>query len=278
MEAELRGLALSAAQSGLSIVNGLHDYLGDDKDFVAAAKTNNTRIVDLRRPKRPSEMCYWSGRVHNLATTRIAVLGTDCIAGKRTTANMIVSGLRARQISSEMIYTGQTGWLQGADYGFILDATINDFVSGEMEAALLACARDRNPEVMVIEGQSSMQNPSTPCGAEIIVSGAADGVVLQHVPGRRAFCGYAGLPDLRPSLEKEICILAAYGIRLLGICLNFSEAGELRQDTLIDHLTQYYRVPVVAPFQMSIDPILNSIANLITTSKGEQGTGNSRCS
>jgi uncharacterized NAD-dependent epimerase/dehydratase family protein len=263
MDKTLRDLALCAAQSGLSIVNGLHDYLGDDRELAVAAMHNDVQIVDLRRPKKPSEMCYWTGRIHNLATTRVAVLGTDCIVGKRTTANMIVSGLRARQISSEMIYTGQTGWLQGADYGFILDATINDFVSGEMEAALLACARDRSPDVMVIEGQSSMQNPSTPCGAEIIVSGAVHGVVLQHVPGRKTFCGYSPFPDLRPSLEKEIGILSAYETPLLGICLNFSEAGDMLQDSLIEGLVERYNVPVVAPFRQPIDPILDSVENLM---------------
>ena len=35
-----------------------------------------------------------------------------------------------------MIYTGQTGWLQGGEYGFIFDSTLNDFVSGELENAI----------------------------------------------------------------------------------------------------------------------------------------------
>ena len=34
---------------------------------------------------------------------------------------------------TEVIYTGQTGWLQGFRHGFIFDATLNDFVSGELE-------------------------------------------------------------------------------------------------------------------------------------------------
>ena len=38
-----------------------------------------------------------------------------------------------------MIYTGQTGKLQGGHYGFILDSTLNDFVSGELESAVMLC-------------------------------------------------------------------------------------------------------------------------------------------
>jgi uncharacterized NAD-dependent epimerase/dehydratase family protein len=262
MSRVVEALALSAAKNGLSIINGLHDYLADHKDVLAAAKTHGAHIIDLRRPKKPSEMSYWTGNIYKLATPRIAVLGTDCIVGKRTTAGTIVSGLRARGIASEMIYTGQTGWLQGADYGFLLDATLNDFVAGEMEAALLACAKAKNPDVMVIEGQSSMQNPSTPCGAEILLSGAVHGAVLQHAPGRRAFCGFGKL-DVGPSLETEIDILSAYNKSLLGICLNFSEANHLDRNQYVAELEKRYGVPVVDPLQEAIDPILNSIQALM---------------
>jgi uncharacterized NAD-dependent epimerase/dehydratase family protein len=262
MSATLRNLALSAATTGLSIVNGLHDHLVDDKDILTAARAHNAQIIDLRKAKKPSEMSYWTGRICKLPTVRIAVLGTDCIVGKRTTANMIVSGLRARGLASEMIYTGQTGWLQGADYGFILDATINDFISGEMESALLACARDTNPDVMVIEGQSSMQNPSTPCGAEIILSGDVHGVVLQHAPGRGAFSGFSSLLGKRPCLKTEVRIVAAYEKPLIGICLNFSEAKGLCKERYIEQLIDRYHVPVVAPLLEPIEPILDPISNL----------------
>ena len=262
MSHAVKTLALSAVKNGLSIINGLHDYLGDHNDVSVAAKASGARIVDLRRPKKPSEMSYWTGSIYKLATPRVAVLGTDCIIGKRTTAGTIVLGLRARGIASEMIYTGQTGWLQGAEHGFLLDATINDFVAGEMEAALLACAKSKNPDVMVIEGQSSMQNPSTPCGAEILLSGAVHGAILQHAPGRTAFCGFGKL-DVGPSLQTEIDILSAYNKPLLGICLNFSEAGNLGQNQYVAELQRQYGVPVIDPLQQPIDPILDSIGALM---------------
>ena len=45
----------------------------------------------------------------------------------------IFDGLRRRGLTAELVTTGQTGWLQGHRYGFILDATPNDFVTGELE-------------------------------------------------------------------------------------------------------------------------------------------------
>ena len=83
-----------------------------------------------------------------------------------------------------MIYTGQTGWIQGARYGIVLDAIVNDFVPGELEHAIVRCDREVEPDLIVIEGQSCLRNPSGPCGAEMLLSAAARGVVLQHAPGR----------------------------------------------------------------------------------------------
>ena len=71
-----------------------------------------------------------------LTVPRVAVLGTDCALGKRTTATLVLEGLRRRGVATELVTTGQTGWLQGHRFGFVLDATPNDFVSGELEHAI----------------------------------------------------------------------------------------------------------------------------------------------
>jgi uncharacterized NAD-dependent epimerase/dehydratase family protein len=267
MRPRLRSLVLAAAREGLSIMNGLHDQGADDPEIAAEIARHGTQLLDLRQIKKPSQMRYWTGQVYDIPTTRIAVLGTDCIVGKRTTAWLLVAALRERACAAEFIYTGQTGWLQGADYGFVLDATVNDFITGELEAALLACQRDRSPDVMVIEGQSSMQNPSTPCGSELLVSGDVHGVVLQHVPGRKHFCGYGPLGGRRPSLETEIALIAAYGIPLLGICLNFSEFDGLGREEYIAELSSRYEVPVADPLHGGLADIIFRVTELIERRK-----------
>ncbi len=60
-------------------------------------------------------------------------------------------------IKAEMIYTGQTGWLQGYKYGFIFDATLNDFVSAELENAIVRCSRNAGPDLILIEGSRPAQ-------------------------------------------------------------------------------------------------------------------------
>ena len=127
----------AAIQAGLSIVNGLHDYLQDRPEISELAAKHQVDLIDVRRPKARKDLHFWTGDILQLATPIIAVMGMDCAMGKRTTARLIRQACQAQNLKAEMIYTGQTGWLQGGKYGFIFDSTLNDFVCGELENAIL---------------------------------------------------------------------------------------------------------------------------------------------
>ncbi len=109
------------------------------------------------------------------------VSGLHELLGKRTTSQVLAAALRARGVTTEVIYTGQTGWLQGCEYGFVLDATPNDFLSGELEHAIVCADKERSPDLIVLEGQSALRNPAGPCGAELMLSGGARGVIASRV-------------------------------------------------------------------------------------------------
>lgn len=217
---ELRELIRQAVDQGLSIVNGLHDVAGEDEEIAALAASRGVDLIDLRRPRPKHELHFWEGYVHGVRAPRLTVLGTDCAVGKRTTTVMLVQALCEAGVRAEMIYTGQTGWMQGARYGFVLDATLNDYVSGELEHAIVTCEREVAPDVMVIEGQSSLRNPSGPCGSEFLLSAAARGVILQHAAGREYFEGYEYQRLRIPPLEEEIALIELYGARTLAVTLN----------------------------------------------------------
>ncbi len=72
----------------------------------------------------------------------------------------------------------------GGKYGFIFDSTLNDFVVGELEHAILSCIKDTDPDIVLLEGQSALRNPTGPCGSEMLVSGNAKHVILVHAPKR----------------------------------------------------------------------------------------------
>ena len=266
MSPDVRALLLEAASAGMTLVNGLHDLCGDDPEIVAQATRSGARLIDVRRPRPAGELHFWTGAIARGRAPRLAVLGTDCALGKRTTARLLVEACRKSGLEAEMIYTGQTGWMQGGRYGFILDSTPNDFVAGELEAAVVACDQEQHPDVIVIEGQSSLRNPSGPCGSEMLVSAGARAVVLQHAPARACFKGHPGFEV--PRLDEEITLIQLYGARVLALTLNGDglspEVLKEQQRTLAARLA----LPVVLPLEEGVEALVPLVRGYLRGATG----------
>lgn len=200
---EARAVVADALRAGLNVDSGLHDFLSDDPTLAALAAERGVTMRDVRKTPGRDKLHGFSGRIEGVGAFRVALLGTDSAVGKRTTAWLVVDELRRRGISAELIGTGQTAWLQGAKHGIILDSLINDFVSGELEHAIVSCWEDLHPRVMVIEGQGSLMNPAYPGGFEILAAGRPHVVVMQHAPARREYDGFPGyvLHDIQRQIE-----------------------------------------------------------------------------
>lgn len=269
MPEAMRDVVLAGVRRGIGVVNGLHQLLGDDAEIVAAAARSGARLHDIRRTKKFAELRFWTGEALELTVPRVAVLGTDCAIGKRTTATFLLEGLRRRGLKVELVTTGQTGWLQGHPYGFVLDATPNDFVSGELERAVVACAREAAPDLILLEGQSALRNPSGPCGAELLLSAGAAGVVLQHAPGRLCFDGCEELGIRIPPVEDEIALIQTYGVRVLGLALNGEglTPGELEAHAA--RLRGSLGRPVAVPLLDGCEPLFDALADFSRQVAGE---------
>jgi uncharacterized NAD-dependent epimerase/dehydratase family protein len=121
-----------------------------------------------------------------------------------------------------MIGTGQTAWMQGAKYSMIMDSCINDFVSGEIEHAVVSAWKNEHPKVIVIEGQGSLMNPAYPGGFEILAAGRPDFVILQHAPKRIEYDGFPGY-KLHPIREQIKAIEVISGKKVLAITVNHEQ-------------------------------------------------------
>jgi uncharacterized NAD-dependent epimerase/dehydratase family protein len=255
----IRDGLLEAARSGLSLVNGLHRLLADDEELAELTRRNGAQIIDLRRPKPIDELRFWSGEVLRLPSLHIAVLGTDCALGKRTTGELLRQACQEEGIAAEMIYTGQTGWLQGTPYGFIFDATPNDFVCGELERAILACHEDLAPDVMLLEGQSGLRNPAGPCGAELILGGAAETVILQHAPGREYYEDLDELGCRIPPVPEEVEMIRLMGAEVIAVTLNHEglDREQLRREQ--QKLQDELGLPVLHPLWDGVSQLVELI-------------------
>lgn len=253
---------VAAIRQGVSIVNGLHDYLSEREDIEELAAAHHATLIDIRKPKKRSELHFWTGEIYSLQTPIVAVIGTDCSLGKRTTQRMVMNACRAANIRAELIYTGQTGWLQGGTHGFIFDSTLNDFVAGEIEHAILQCARDTNPELILLEGQSALRNPTGPCGSEFLISGNAKHVILVHAPKRPFFDMHEAFGKI-PSLESEIELIGFYGSSVIAVALNTEHCTPTEAQQLQADYQERLGIPVVLPLQDACEPLVSVLQQLI---------------
>jgi uncharacterized NAD-dependent epimerase/dehydratase family protein len=262
----LRDQLKEALQNGISLVNGLHEYISDIPELASLANQRGLEIIDVRKPKKAINLHFWSGRIKEVKCPKVAVLGTDCALGKRTTTRFLVEAMRNAGYKAEMIYTGQTGWMQGAKYGFVFDSTLNDFISGEMEHALVTCYHEARPDIIFIEGQSSLRNPSGPAGAEWIVSADADAVVLQHNPPRKQYKDMEFYPAYLPELKDEIALIKIYGAPTIAVTINSAKMTEDEARAAAQQYANELGIPAVLPLEDGVDSLVPLFETLIKNS------------
>ena len=257
---ELYESVQNVLKNGIHLVNGLHEPL-NDLDELKPLLGGEAKIFDIRKPKAFKELHFWKGKIAQIKALKIAVLGMDCASGKRTTSGFLEEQLNKQGHLAEMIYTGQTGWMQGVDYGLLFDATPNDFIPGELEHALYSCWKEKQVDILIVEGQSSLRNPSGPCGSEFIISGDLDGVVLQHVPMRKKFSGFDHYHAHIPNVLNEVALIEHLGTQVLGITLNGEGIDDKHLSEYRHFLAQKTRIPIVIPMIETMDPIILNIIN-----------------
>jgi uncharacterized NAD-dependent epimerase/dehydratase family protein len=254
-----------AIELGLNVVSGLHDFLSEDPDMVKLAARCLVSLQDIRKPPDRKDLHFFSSKIEEVKSLKIAVLGTDSAIGKRTTAWLLVQGLEHNGYCSELIGTGQTAWMQGARYSIILDSLINDFVSGEIEHAVWSAWKERNPHAIVIEGQGSLMNPAYPGGFEILAAGRPDIIILQHAPARRDYDGFPGYP-IQP-LPRQIQALEIISEKpVAAITINHENINPGQIASTCSRLEEEIKLPVLDVLQDGpgrlvsvLEPFLRSI-------------------
>ncbi len=227
-----RGLVLAAMALGMNVVNGLHEFLNDDPEFAAACAASKVRILDVRRPRPKKDLRMFTGRIADVTCPRIAVLGTDCAIGKRTTATVLTRALNARGVRAVMIGTGQTGLMQGARYGLALDAVPSQFCSGELEATILEAFVGEQPDVIIVEGQGALSHPAFSTSSFILRGTCPDGVVLQHAPGRLHRCDFEQMAMPTPATEIHL-IQTFSDTRVIGLTINHENMTDVEVSAAI---------------------------------------------
>ena len=259
---DAREVVKEAVQLGLDIDSGLHDFLSDDPLIASSAKEKNVRIRDIRKPPERKDLHFFSGKIEEVDCLKLAVLGTDSAIGKRTTAWIMVHGLRKAGYKAEMIGTGQTAWMQGATYSIILDSLINDFVSGEIEHAVHEAWKNEKPDVIVLEGQGSLMNPAYPGGFELLAAGRPDFVILQHAPKRIEYDGFPGY-ILHPLDHQIKAIEFISGRKVIAITVNHEGLKPSEIPAACEQITHQTGLPAFDVLHDGPDGLMQTIHRLI---------------
>jgi uncharacterized NAD-dependent epimerase/dehydratase family protein len=219
---EERQLIIDAMEKGMNIVNGLHQFFSEDPEFVNSAARNNVQIKDIRKPPKLKDLHVYTGQRSKVNIPVIAVLGTDCACGKRTTAVELNNSLNSIGVKSVLIATGQSGLMQGALYGVAIDALVSQFVIGEIENAVIQAFENESPDIILVEGQSAASHPAFMGSLGILKGSQPDGVILQHPPARKYRCDF---PNLKmPTVESEIKLIEAISqAEVMAIALNHED-------------------------------------------------------
>ncbi len=262
-----RSLILEAMSHGMNIVNGLHEFLNDDPMFAAASKSSKVKILDVRKPRAKNDLRMFSGRINEVTCPRIAVLGTDCAIGKRTTATVLTQALNDQGIKAVMIGTGQTGLIQGARYGVALDAIPSQFCVGELEATIVEAFENEKPDVIIVEGQGALSHPAFSSSAFILRGSCANGVVLQHAPARQYRCDFEQMPV--PSPVSEIHLIETFAdTQVIGLTINHEKMTDADVMNAISQYEQDLRIPVTdaltRPPQKLVQMVVAAFPNLQT--------------
>jgi uncharacterized NAD-dependent epimerase/dehydratase family protein len=272
LETRARADVMEALSLGLSVDSGLHDFLSDDPDLARAARDRGVRIRDIRKPPERSDLHFFTGKIAEVESLRVAVLGTDSAVGKRTTAWILVDALQRAGLSAVMVGTGQTAWLQGAEHSIVLDSIVNDFVSGEIEHAVWSAWKDRRPDVIVLEGQGSLMNPAYPGGFELLAAGRPHAVVLQHAPARTEYDGFPG-HALHPLGDQIRAIELISGKPVVAITVNHEGLAPEEVPAACERIREETGLPATDVLLEGGDALVEALRPLLRTAAPARGGG-----
>ncbi len=261
---EERALILEAMTKGMDIINGLHEFFSEDPEFIEMATRWGIEIQDIRKPPKLKDLHVFTGQIAKVNIPVIAVLGTDCACGKMTTAVELNEALNNLGIKSVLVATGQTGLMQGAIYGVSIDALVSQFVIGEIENAVVQAFEQESPDIILVEGQSSVSHPAFMSSVGILKGSMPDVIILQHPPGRKFRCDFPDL--LMPTIESEILLIESISqSQVIAIALSHENLTEQETQKIIKGYENRLRLPTTDVLTYGCSKLVRALGNRFPT-------------
>ncbi|WP_449354767.1 DUF1611 domain-containing protein [Virgibacillus natechei] len=255
---EERNIVLHAMENGMHIVNTLHEFFTDDEEFVKQSKKYSVKINDVRKPPQKKDMHLFSGRILNINTPVITVLGTDSAIGKRTTSVLLEEALIKKGLKTAFVATGQTGLIQGAKYGIAIDAIPSQFMTGEIENEIMKAYDNEDPDIIIVEGQGALSHPAYISSCAIIRGSRPGAVIVQHAP-KRAYLGDFNYMKM-PTLQSEIELIEAFSkSKVIATTINHENMTDKEIEEAVAVTEAQLNLPTTDVLNHGCDKLIESI-------------------
>jgi uncharacterized NAD-dependent epimerase/dehydratase family protein len=170
---------LTAVNSGLDVINGLHHFLTEDAEISTAAKQHKTKLLDVRKP--PEQLPVASGKALGVEGFVVLTVGSDCSVGKMTVSLELAKSAEKKGKTAKFVATGQTG-IMIAGSGIAIDRVIGDFMAGATEQMVVEAS---GHAYILVEGQGSLVHPGFSGVTLALLHGSCPhAMVLVHNPSR----------------------------------------------------------------------------------------------
>ncbi len=254
--AHWRGSLVTALESGLDLVSGLHVRLSEIPEVRDAAARCGRALHDVRQPRQQFTVATGRKRTGK----RLLTVGTDCALGKKYTALAIAAEMRARGKAADFRATGQTG-IMIAGAGIAIDAVVADFISGAAEA--LSPDND-HAHWDIIEGQGSLFHPAYAGVTLGLIHGSqADALVLCHDPSRRFINGFAdySIVPVETAIPKllDVARLTNTAARFVGVSVNSSKLPANERAAVMAQIEDRTGLPCCDPMRDGVARIVDGL-------------------
>lgn len=255
-----REIIFNAMRLGMSIVNGMPEFLNDDKEFKQKKHEYNVHILDIRKPPERKDLHLFSGRILDIKTPIVAILGTDCAVGKRTTSIKLVEALEEKGLNVVFVTTGQTGLIQGSKYGIAVDVLTSGFATGEIENEIIKACDEEKPDIIIVEGQGALSHPAFTSSIAIIKGASPKAIIVQHPPKRKFRCDFPHIP--MPTLDSEINLIEVFSnSKVIAITLNHEDMTNYEIKNTIKKYENNLNLPTTDVLNKGCEKLVTELFN-----------------
>lgn len=256
---EWRETILAALARGMDVVSGLHEFLNDDPEYVAAANQSGCSLVDVRR-NRFKETA--TGQPFRKGCVRIHAVGNDCSIGKMVAMMELAEALKAQGEDAKFLATGQTGIMISGE-GIPVDCIVSDFVNG---AAEMLVRESQQHEFLLVEGQGSISHPAFSAVTLGLLHGSApQGLVYCYEAGRKQVKGLDNV-DIPPMLEQlhacEVMANLRHPCRTIAVVINTRTLNDQQAKEEIDRAEQEFGLPACDVYRTGTEKLVAAALRL----------------